>query len=112
MGGGGLLSGVVEGLRRNGWNDVPVVAVETEGAASFNRSVQAGYRVQLEKITSLATSLGAKQVCERAYTLSKEHRIDSVVVSDRAAVLACRRFLGSSKSSWPRPTRRPIAGAP
>ncbi len=33
VGGGGLLSGVVEGLRRNGWGDVAVVAVETRGTA-------------------------------------------------------------------------------
>ena len=32
-------------------------------------------------------------MCERAYALSKEHRIDRVVVSDKAAVLACRRLL-------------------
>jgi L-serine/L-threonine ammonia-lyase len=32
VGGGGLLCGVVEGLHRNGWADVPVIAVETEGA--------------------------------------------------------------------------------
>jgi len=97
VGGGGLLCGVVEGLRRNGWTDVPVVAVETEGAASFSKSVQAGYRVELEKITTLATSLGAKQVCERAYALSKEHQIHSVVVSDRAAISACRRFLDDQR---------------
>ncbi len=93
VGGGGLLSGVVEGLRRNGWPDVPVIAVETGGANSFNQSVRLGYRVVLDQITSIATSLGAKQVCERAFTLSKEHPIRSVVVTDRAAVSACRRFL-------------------
>jgi L-serine/L-threonine ammonia-lyase len=34
VGGGGLLAGIVEGLRRNGLGRVPVVAVETEGAAA------------------------------------------------------------------------------
>lgn len=93
VGGGGLLCGVVEGLRRNGWAGVPVVAVETEGAASFHQSMQAGYRVELEKITSIATSLGAKQVCEQAYAWTKEHPVRSAVVSDEAAVAACHRFL-------------------
>jgi L-serine/L-threonine ammonia-lyase len=97
VGGGGLLCGVVEGLRRNGWGDVPVIAVETEGADSFNQSVRLGYRVVLERITSLATSLGAKQICERAFALSQEHSIRSVVVSDRAAVSACRRFLDDGR---------------
>lgn len=93
VGGGGLLCGIVEGLRRNGWADVPIVAVETDGASSFAQSIRAGYRVTLEKITSVATPLGAKQVCEQAFAYSKEHPIRSAVVSDKAAVLACERFL-------------------
>ena len=97
VGGGGLLCGVVEGLRRNGWPEVPVIAVETEGADSFSQSVRLGYRVVLDRITSLATSLGAKQVCERAFSLSKEHPIRSLVVTDRAAVSACRRFLDDER---------------
>ena len=40
VGGSGLLSGVVEGLHRNGWIDVPVIAVETEGADSLAQSVR------------------------------------------------------------------------
>jgi L-serine/L-threonine ammonia-lyase len=38
VGGGGLLSGVVEGLRRHNL-DIPVLAVETAGAASFAQKV-------------------------------------------------------------------------
>jgi len=53
VGGGGLLCGVVEGLRRNNWGDVPVVAVETEGAASFAAAVNAGRLVSLDRITPL-----------------------------------------------------------
>ena len=67
VGGGGLLCGVVEGLQRHGWNDVPVVAVETEGADSLAQSLRAGRRVELAAITSLATSLGARQVGEQAF---------------------------------------------
>lgn len=93
VGGGGLLCGVVEGLRRNGWTDVPVVAAETDGAASFHQSVQAGQRVELKEITSIASSLGAKQVCEQAYAILASHPVRSVVVSDKAAVAACQRFL-------------------
>lgn len=44
VGGGGLLCGVIEGLHRNGLGRVPVIAVETAGAASFNRSLLAGQR--------------------------------------------------------------------
>jgi len=93
VGGGGLLCGVVEGLHRNHWGDVPVIAVETEGADSFAQSVAAGYRVELPAIKSLATSLAARQVCEQAFSWSKQHPIQSIVVSDTAAVSACIRFM-------------------
>ncbi|MCP5229651.1 pyridoxal-phosphate dependent enzyme [Accumulibacter sp.] len=97
VGGGGLLCGVIEGLQRNGLAQVPVIAVETEGAASFNRSLRAGELVELEKITSIATSLGAKRVCDRALQWSREHSIHSLVVSDRVALSACERFLADHR---------------
>lgn len=51
VGGGGLLSGVLQGMHNVGWTDVPVVAMETKGADSFNASVQAGELVTLDAIT-------------------------------------------------------------
>ncbi|MFO1339241.1 MAG: pyridoxal-phosphate dependent enzyme [Burkholderiaceae bacterium] len=93
VGGGGLLSGVIEGLRRNGMGEVPVFAVETEGAASLHAALQAGERVALDAITSLATSLGAKQVCPRAFELARRHPLTSLVVSDGDAVRASLRFM-------------------
>jgi L-serine/L-threonine ammonia-lyase len=92
VGGGGLLSGVAEGLQRNGWADVPVVAVETQGADSLAQAMQARERITLPAITSLATSLGARQVCQRAFDLTSVRSIQSAVVSDQAAVAACLRF--------------------
>ena len=93
VGGGGLLAGVVEGLERNGWGDIPVLAVETEGAASLHRSMQTGQHVELEAITSIATSLGARLVCARAFELGQSGRVRSLLVSDKEAVDACTRFL-------------------
>ena len=97
VGGGGLLSGVVEGLKRNGWHDVPVLAVETEGAASLHAAVQAGHSVELERIASVATSLGAKRVANQALVCVREHPVHSVLVSDRAALQACERFLNDHR---------------
>ena len=97
VGGGGLLSGVVEGLQRNGWIDVPVIAVETEGADSLAQSVRAGYPVELAAITSIATSLGATQICEQAFSWSEKHPLRSIVVSDQDAVSACQRFLADHR---------------
>jgi L-serine/L-threonine ammonia-lyase len=97
VGGGGLLSGVAEGLHRNGWGHIPIIAVETEGAASFHAAAQAGDTVQLDQINSIATSLGAKRVCEQAVQWSKKHTIHSVLVSDKNAVDACERFLADHR---------------
>ncbi|MBI6906801.1 pyridoxal-phosphate dependent enzyme [Pseudomonas sp. SIMBA_059] len=93
VGGGGLMSGVVEGLHRNGFNHIPVLAIETEGAESLNRAVKAGERVELDAITSIATSLGAKMVCERAFELTKQHDIRCQTVTDLEALEACEKFL-------------------
>ena len=97
VGGGGLLSGVVEGLHRNGWTDIPVIAVETVGADALAKSLQAGTLVKLSTITSIATSLAASQVCEQALSWTSKHPVRSVVVSDRAAVTACQRFLADHR---------------
>jgi L-serine/L-threonine ammonia-lyase len=93
VGGGGLLSGVVAGLRRQGWDDVPVFAVETVGADSYAQSLAAGERVELPAIASIATSLGARKVSEHAFNLARAHPIQSIVVTDREAVAACVRFM-------------------
>ena len=93
VGGGGLFCGVVTGLRRNGWGDVPVVAVETAGADSLAQSVLAGQAVTLPAITSIATSLGARTVCAQALRLAGEHPVESLVVSDAAAVDGCLALL-------------------
>jgi len=97
VGGGGLLAGIVEGLQRHGLNDVPVIAVETEGAASFAAALAAGEPVTLPAITSIASSLGAKRVAPRVLELAREHPIHSLVVSDAQAVAACSRFADSMR---------------
>lgn len=93
VGGGGLLCGVLQGMHRHGWTQVPVVAAETHGADSFAQSVEAGERITLPAVTSIATSLGARQVCAQAMDWVLRHPLLPVVVDDAAALAACRRFL-------------------
>ncbi len=92
VGGGGLLCGVLEGLHRNQMQDVPVIAVETLGADAFNQSLTEGRLVELDTISSIATSLGAKQVAKQAFEWRKRHKIISHTVSDLDAVNACLQF--------------------
>ena len=102
VGGGGLLCGVALGMRRHGWDDVPIVAVETEGAASYRAAIEAGGPVEIARISSVATSLGARRVCEAAWRWSRERPVESVVVSDLAALEACERFAGDH-DAWVEP---------
>ena len=97
VGCGGLLSGVVMGLQRNGMEDVPVIAVETEGAGSFNAAIAAGHTVELDRISSVASSLGAKRVSEQAMHCARTHPMHSILVSDRSALMACERFLADHR---------------
>jgi len=59
VGGGGLMSGVAEGLNRHGWEKTPILAVETFGTDSLYAACQAGKHIGIDHITSIATSLGA-----------------------------------------------------
>uniref|UniRef100_A0A7N4PQL0 L-serine ammonia-lyase n=1 Tax=Sarcophilus harrisii TaxID=9305 RepID=A0A7N4PQL0_SARHA len=94
VGGGGLLAGVVAGLKEVGWQDVPIIAMETRGADCFNQAIRAGRLVTLPDITSLAKCLGAKTVAVRALECVRECQIISEVVDDKEAIEAIERFLG------------------
>jgi L-serine/L-threonine ammonia-lyase len=92
VGGGGLFCGVLQGLHKVGWKDVPVIIVETEGAASFAASLKAGKLVKLKKIDTLATSLGAREVAKTAFEWTRKHEVISEIVTDKAAVEGVLKF--------------------
>ncbi|MCZ6618999.1 MAG: pyridoxal-phosphate dependent enzyme [Gammaproteobacteria bacterium] len=92
VGGGGLLCGVLEGMHRNGWSEVPLIAVETAGAESLHAAMLAGKAVELAEITSLAKCLGARRVADAALDWTGKHPVRSVVVSDDSAVRGCLEF--------------------
>lgn len=98
VGGGGLLAGVDEGLRRNGLDSVPVYAVETQGTASLQASINAGQLVEIPAVSGVATSLAARQVCGRAYELTQERPVIPVQVTDREAVEACLAYLDDHRT--------------
>jgi L-serine/L-threonine ammonia-lyase len=97
VGGGGLLLGIVAGLRRNGLSHIPVIAVETIGADSLNQSIKAGALVTLPAITSIATSLGARTVAAEALAVTRSHPVTSVTVTDAQAVAACLKFADAQR---------------
>lgn len=97
VGGGGLFCGIQMGLEDRGLLNVPVLAVETEGAASLNASLQAGELVTLPAITSIATSLGARQVAPQAFELATRPNVKSLVLSDAQAAMACCKLMDDEK---------------
>eukprot|EP00181_Compsopogon_caeruleus_P002219 CAMPEP_0184679730 /NCGR_PEP_ID=MMETSP0312-20130426/2582_1 /TAXON_ID=31354 /ORGANISM="Compsopogon coeruleus, Strain SAG 36.94" /LENGTH=387 /DNA_ID=CAMNT_0027129361 /DNA_START=3258 /DNA_END=4423 /DNA_ORIENTATION=+ len=92
VGGGGLLLGACVGMQRCGWDAVPILAAETEGAASLSATVAAGRIVALPSITSVAKSLGARQVSTECLRWLRTRPIVARTVTDHQAVKACQEF--------------------
>ncbi|KND04430.1 uncharacterized protein SPPG_00159 [Spizellomyces punctatus DAOM BR117] len=99
VGGGGLLSGILKGLKSiyHGKCRLPVVVgAETEGARSFALAVAMGYPLRLPGgITSIAKSLGALQVSDRVMELRDTYgapSVRSLVVTDAQAVCGLVNF--------------------
>jgi threonine dehydratase len=86
-GGGGLLAGVA------GWYDgrVRVVAVETEGTATFAGALAAGRPVDVEVGGIAASSLGARRIGDHAW--AARHLVDRAVVVTDAEVRDAQRRL-------------------
>lgn len=94
IGGGGLLCGVVRGMDRVGWGDVPILGMETVGCDSYNNAIKHGQNISLGKITSLATCLAALTPAQQAFDYYYKRPIISEVITDKQCVEACSLFLG------------------
>lgn len=98
VGGGGLLAGVDEGLLRNGLHDTTIFAIETEGMSSYRAALEAGRPVPLPSLSGIATTLGASQICQRAFDASRHRTVIPVTVTDAEAVEACLRFIDDQRT--------------
>lgn len=90
IGGGGLISGIAMGLKRNsdqkastGRPDGPrVIGVETVGADCMWQAMQAGRLVELPAITSIARTLGSPSASQMTLDIVSELVDELQVVSD------------------------------
>ncbi|RPA85719.1 tryptophan synthase beta subunit-like PLP-dependent enzyme [Ascobolus immersus RN42] len=93
VGGGGMLVGMCRGLEMG---RTMVVAVETRGADSLSASVERGEVVTLERITSIARTLGARRVAEEAFEWAVKKQegggVKCVVVGDEEAGMGSWRL--------------------
>ncbi|MFT4182297.1 MAG: hypothetical protein QM636_10315, partial [Rhizobium sp.] len=68
-------------------------AIDGAGAGDLEGALAdfagAGKLTELPAITSIATSLGARKVSQRAFEIARTRPVDCVTVEDRAAVGAC-----------------------
>lgn len=93
VGGGGLLNGVIQGMDRHGWQDVPVIAVEVAGAPKLRKALEAGHPVDLERIDTLAGTLAGKRVSRQSVDYARDHRILSHLVTDAQAARGVMEFV-------------------
>ncbi len=96
IGGGGLATGLATAVKSQK-PDVRVWGVETEGAEVMSRAWQAGRVVEIEKMTSLAKTLGAPSVCERTLAATRLLLESVTVVSDREAFTELEYLLDREK---------------
>jgi L-serine/L-threonine ammonia-lyase len=93
VGGGGLASGILEGMHQVGWYDIPLFAVQTEGAASLYQSIKENKPIVLSTVNTIATSLATKRITPQLLDWTKKHSVTPLIVSDKACVLAIKRFV-------------------
>ena len=97
VGGGGLFNGICMGLMDNKW-DTTVITSETIGCDSFYQSKKYGDIVELKEITSIATTLGVRQLNKECLEYSNMiHQCIAERISDKDAVYACGMFLNDHR---------------
>lgn len=93
VGGGGLFSGVAEGLWQAGMKQCTLIACETEGAPKMRKAIEADTPVTLSKVDTFATSLAASRIADEAFAWTKKLPVESVVVKEREAIESAIAFL-------------------
>ncbi len=91
VGGGGLIAGVASAFKRMA-PDCMVFGVEPEGADTMHRSFAAGSPQAIDKVRTIADSLGAPHACPYSFSLCRRF-VDELVMIDDAEILAAMRLL-------------------
>jgi len=83
VGGGGLLSGVGSYFKQVS-PMTKIIAVEAEGAAALNTSLQNGKLTRLDKIDSFADGIAVKEVGDRTFEIIQQVIDDNITVPEGA----------------------------
>ena len=96
IGGGGLCAGVAAAVKLASPTTL-VFGVEPEGADSMHRSFAAGSPQAIDKVTTIADSLGAPHASPYSFDLCRRYVDDLVLVSDAALRRAMKLLFASAK---------------
>ncbi|WP_114287764.1 threonine ammonia-lyase [Candidatus Halocynthiibacter alkanivorans] len=110
VGGGGLISGMAAALKLLN-PAVKIYGVEPEGADTMTRSLAAGYPVAIDKVATIADSLGAPSAMPFSFALAQRY-VDEVVRVPDAALQQAMGYLNSGLKIMPEPAcAASLAGA-
>lgn len=96
IGGGGLCAGVAAAVKLMN-PDCQVFGVEPYGADSMFQSFAAGEPRSIERVATIADSLGAPYALPISFALCRDHVDDLVRVEDQAMIVAMRLLLEQAK---------------
>lgn len=82
IGGGGLIAGIAAAVKQM-QPECKVYGVEPEGADSMSKSFQSGKPEEIEKVDTIADSLGAPHAAPYSFGLAKKFVDEIVKVSDK-----------------------------
>lgn len=81
IGGGGLIAGMAQAIKIVN-PDCRVIGVEPVGADSMTRSFRSGRPMEIEKVTTIADSLGAPKALPYSFAAAKAFVDDIVLIDD------------------------------
>jgi len=96
VGGGGLIAGVSNAIRQCRPNST-IVGVEPEGADTMQRSFESGQPERIDKVRTIADSLGAPYALPYSFALTRDNVNRIVRVSDDSLSAAMRSLFERMK---------------
>ena len=94
IGGGGLIGGISNAVKQLR-PEVEIIGVEPEGADTMHRSFLSGEPESIEKVTTIADSLGAPFAMPYSFKLTREN-VDRLAMIDDAQIRETMGFLFQS----------------
>lgn len=94
VGGGGLIGGIANAVRQMR-PEAEIIGVEPVGADSMHRSFASGMPTSIDKVTTIADSLGAPFALPYSFELTRQN-VDRLVTVDDEQLRKCMGFLFKS----------------